>query len=68
MWQRVAEMGKDDSPYRTTFCNSSALPKPKPRRERRYGLRVSYLPTYSHCATLRLHPERTGEWRGGGPQ
>jgi hypothetical protein len=37
-WQRVAEMGKGDSPYRTTFAQFICVAETEAEAERLYGL------------------------------
>jgi len=51
-WQRVAEMGKDDSPYRTTFAQFICVAETEAEAERLYGLHVSYL--FKRC--LHIYP------------
>ena len=46
-WQRVAEMGKDDSPYRATFAQIICVAETDAEAERIYGPHVSYF--FNRC-------------------
>src|SRR5215467_3447562 len=46
-WQRVAEMGKDNSPYRATFAQIICVAETDAEAERLYGPHVSYF--FNRC-------------------
>jgi alkanesulfonate monooxygenase SsuD/methylene tetrahydromethanopterin reductase-like flavin-dependent oxidoreductase (luciferase family) len=46
-WHRVAEMGKDDSPYRATFAQIICVAETDAEAERLYGPHVSYF--FNRC-------------------
>jgi alkanesulfonate monooxygenase SsuD/methylene tetrahydromethanopterin reductase-like flavin-dependent oxidoreductase (luciferase family) len=51
-WQRVAEMGADDSPYRATFAQCICVAETDAEAERLYGPHVSYF--FNRC--LHVYP------------
>ena len=54
-WQRVAEMGADDSPYRATFAQCICVAETDAEAERLYGPHVSYF----FNRRLHVYPMRT---------
>ena len=51
-WQRVAELGADDSPYRAGFAQSICVAETDAEAERLYGSHVSYF--FNRC--LHIYP------------
>ena len=51
-WQRVSEMGADDSPYRATFAQCICVAETDAEAERLYGPHVSYF--FNRC--LHVYP------------
>jgi len=51
-WQRVAEMGADDSPYRATFAQIICVAETDAEAERLYGPHISYF--FNRC--LHVYP------------
>jgi hypothetical protein len=54
-WQRVAEMGADDSPYRATFAQIICVAETDAEAERLYGPHVSYF-SIAVCMSSRALP------------